>query len=514
MPRPLLLLPVAILVSAGLSAQEGPALFQLWLPDLFDSPFSGANTLLEVPDRPIKRLTILVRDAQQRNINPGRYRIFVNGKGLGNVFEERSVPEGTLLVMEPEALRKRPDELFDPRENAIEMMAEDRRGRRYYQNWVIRVNDTQQNALFGYSSTISPDDPRSVPPDLIVTEPTMPLVLQPAQSSTKVTLKGRLSAGATLRVNGQPAVPAGLGSLTNFEYQATVSRGQSQLVLEATAVKGNSRTVIIPVHTLAPNLPRVSFAGKKFALVIGVSQFGSTQASPPPLPLAAANVTEFARRLETQAGFKKDNIRLLTDEKATLELVRVAFSDFAARAQANDILVVYIVTHGLHDPRLNRGDKLYLALHGTQMPTIESTALAFSDLELLLNRSVRTNQLFMIFDVGHQITGDWRFRSGRNLINNHLLNLFGDRPGWSTFVSGSTDEISTDRLTGGETSSLFNYWLAEALGGASDLNGDHVVTAKEIFSFVSEKVKTESRGVQQPRYKVSTKDGAQPISGQ
>ncbi len=514
MRTPNLIRQAVLFVSMGLSAQEGSKLFQLWLPDFFDTPFTGANTLVELPDRRIQRLRILVRDAQQRNINPGRYKIFVNGKGLGNVFEERTTPEGTLLVMEPETLRKRPDELFDPRENAIEMMAEDRRGRHYYQNWIVRVNDRRENALFGYSSTVSPDDPKAVPPDLVITEPAIPPFLAANQPSAKIVLKGRLSAGATLRVNGQPALAARQGAVFNFEYAVTVAANQRELVLEAADARGNSRKVVIPVYASTPNAPRIRFAGQKYAVLIGVSRFGATKESPPQLALAASNVEEFARSLEKHGGFKHENIRLLTDEKATLEMVRVAFSDFAAKAQSNDMLVVYIATHGLHDPRPNRGDKLYLALHGTQLAVMDSTALPFSDLEFLLNRSVRTNQCFLIFDVGHELTGDWRFQAGHNLVNNHVLKLFSDKSGWSVLVSGSTDDISVERKMDGEASSLFNYWLAQALRGEADFNGDHVVTAKELFSFVSEKVKTESQGVQQPRYKLATQGGDQSIGVQ
>lgn len=489
----------ALLVWLGLSGQESPGLFQISLPDFFETSFSGTNTLIELPDRPIKRLSILVRDAQKRNINPGRYKIFVNGKGLGNVVEERTTLDGALLVMEPEALRRRPDELFDPRENAVEITAEDRRGRIYYQNWILRVNDVDRNALFGYSSSISPDDPRAVPPDLVITEPKAPPVLKANQSSARVTIRGRLSPGATLKVNGQVALTGKLDALATFEYAATVAARQHELILEASDSKGNTRKVIVPVHGPPSATPRVHFNGQKYAVLIGVSNFGSTSQSPPPLPLAAAEVQELARVLEQQSGFKRENIRLLTDEKGTVEQVRTAFSDFTAKAQPNDILLIYIVTHGVHDPRPNRVNKLYLALNGTQIATLDSTALPFSDLEILLNRSIRTDNCFLIFDIGHELNDDWNFHAGRNLVNNHVLNLFSDKPGWSVLVSASSGEVAA--------SSLFSHSLTQGLSGSADLNGDGVVTGKELYAFVSESVKRESQGKQQPRFKAASQSG-------
>src|SRR3954467_7578862 len=115
----------ACLLPLGFSGQESPSVFQLWLPDFFGAPFAGGGSVIELPDKPIQRLTVLIKDAQRRNFNPGRYRITVNGKGLGNVFDERTTNDGTLLDMDLLALRKRPDELFDPAENDIEVMGED-----------------------------------------------------------------------------------------------------------------------------------------------------------------------------------------------------------------------------------------------------------------------------------------------------------------------------------------------------------------------------------------------------
>ncbi len=491
---------------------RGSDIFRLFLPDLFATPFSSSDNLVELPDRGLRRMHILIRDAQRRNINPGRYKIFVNGKGIGNVFEERTTTDGTLLVMEPETLRKRPDEIFDPRENAIEITAEDRRGRRYYQNWILRVNDTKRNALFAYSSSISPDDPGGIPPDVNIEAPASPPVLGAASAAGKVTLRGNISPGAALRVDGRHiSIPTKSSGINLFEYSAPVTAGQRELVLEASDSKGNSRKVVIPIYRTeaAPN--PVRFAGQKFAVVIGVSRFGDVKAAPPPLPLAAADAREFANRLEKNAGFRRENIRVLTDEKATLEMVRIALSDFAAKAQRNDVLLIYLATHGLHDPRPNRGDRLYLALHGTQMGTLDNTALSFSDLELILNRSVRTRQCFLIFDVGHPLNDEWRFRDGRNLVNNHVLNLFGDKPDWGVLVSASSDQVGLDRR--GAASSLFAHWVAEGLGGAADLNRDRVVTGKELFSFVTEKVKTDSQGAQQPRFRMASQAGDSPIAG-
>jgi len=502
---------IALFFSLGLSAQESPSIFELRLPDFSETAFTGANPIIEIPDRPIRRLQILVRDAQRRNMNPGKYKIFVNGKGFGNVIEERTVPEGSLLVMEPEALRKRPDELFDSSENAIEMIAFNRAGRQFYQNWIIRTNASQRNALFAYSSVISPNDPAGIPPDLIVTEPAQPPSLDAGKPSIVIPLRGRVSRNATLTVNGQPVLIQTTAASNDFHTSVTVPRGKREIVIEALDAKGNSRKTIIPIFSIDPSVRPIRFAGQKYAVVVGISQFGTSTGAPPPITLAAAEAQEFATNLQKFAGFKQENIRLLTDEKASLEQIRVALTDFASKAQTNDLLVLYFATHGLHDPRPGRSDRIYFAVHGTQMAQLDSTALGLSDLELYLNRGIRTNQSVLIFDVGHRLNKDWTFSGQRNLVNAHVLRLFGNTPGRHLLVSGSSDQIAEDQTLEGRPAGLFQYWLGKALAGAADLNSDKVVTPRELFSFVAEKVKTASDGAQAPRFVLSEKHSDLPI---
>ena len=92
---------------------------------------------------------------------------------------------------------------------------------------------------------------------------------------------------------------------------------------------------------------------------------------------------------------------------------------------------------------------------------------------------------------------------------NAVLNLFNDKPGLSVLVSGSSDETSKAHEG---TSTMFSHWLADALGGAADLNGDRIVSAQELFSFVAENVKLESKGTQQPRFRLSKDGGVQPLA--
>jgi hypothetical protein len=242
---------------------------------------------------------------------------------------------------------------------------------------------------------------------------------------------------------------------------------------------------------------------------MGISRYGDAKDAPSPLPSAAIDAREMARSLQENAGFRKENIRLLIDEQATKAQIRGGFSDFAASPQGDDLLVIYIAGHGLHDPRPGKSDRMYLAPYGTQLSQIDSTAITFDDLEMWLSRYVKCNHTFLIFDVAHEVQGDyWKF-SGRNLVNNHLLNLFSDQAGRAILVSGSAGEVSRNNADG--SSPAFTRWVSRALGGEADLNQDHVVTADELFKFVTEKVREETNGNQTPRSRLPQKNGSTPL---
>lgn len=501
----------ALLAAAGrVSAEETPRHFQLVLPEFNETPFEDGQEVIELPDRPIRRMDIVVLDAQQRGISQGAVKVWVNGKGVGNILEGRNVAAGTCLSMNPQTLRMRPDEIFDPRENTIEVSASDRRGRRFYQNWIVRVAADRYSS-FAYSGNTSPDDPKGAPPDILLDLPSDPPVIPPGKASAGVLIKGTCASaepGAMLTANGKTISPYSAPATFPFEIEVEAQRTAPEIVLEAVDRKGNRRRVVIPVVAQQGAPSKARFAGKKYALVIGISRYGDANDAPPALYAAAADAAEFGKQLLTKGGFRPENLRVLTDEKATMEQIRVGFYDFAAKADRDDLLLIYVIAYGLHDPRPGRAETLYLAAHGTRVEQLESTALAFEELDRLLNRSLRSNNAFLVFDVGHELPAEWKF-PGRSLVNNRLLNIFSEQLGRAVLVSGSSGEVSRSREAGGPR--LFHQWLTAGLSGKADLNLDRVVSAAELFGFVTGQVQKETSNSQTPRFRLSTGKATVPV---
>ena len=500
---------LAMLSGNEASAQEASRLFQLILPDFSDKKFDQTATTIEVASRPIRNLQVQILEPSASKIGYGRIVVKVNGKGLGNAFDRKANTDGILMVMTPQTLGLRPDQVFDPFENTIEVVAEDRKGRRYYHNWVVRVREQSPNSYFTYTAQVSPDDPNGFPPDLNLTEPIQPILAAP---NARVTFKGTFASAkpvAVLKVNGT-AIAEAPDSQATFQTSLLINPSWKEVTVEAIDGKGNRRAVVVPIIRPTPSGPKTRFAGNRYAVVIGISDFGKNKEAPAPLPAAAADANEIARVLEAN-GFPKSNIRLIKDDQATADQVRIAFSDFASKAGPNDLLVVYVSTYGLHVPFTP--DRLYLAAYGTQLKQVDVSSISLDDLASRMMKNVRCNNTLMVFDVGHAIPpGDIRFPS-KNLVNGRLIRLFAEDDGRAVLVSGSADEDSINEQASGGTRSIFSEAVASAFQGSNaDLNRDHVLTAEELVRYVAEHVKQRSAGAQNPRFSLGKSAISAPVA--
>ena len=484
----------------GSFSQGGGGYFELILPELNQVIGSG-NVVADVPARPLSRIRIQVLGSADKNLGYGDLHVRINGKSVSNIFNTLSNDRGKLLAMDESTIKMRTDraQIFDPRENTIEAYGKDRRGRTYYQNWILRSGTENVNAYFTYVSEISPSDETGLPPDINLDEPKGPVIVSSSNHTLTVRVKGLASSAsslASLSINGKPVRDPARGLSLPFDEAVGVTSAQDALTVEATDQKGNRRRISVPVIRPGVRSQRVRVSGDRFAVIIGISKFTAGSNGPPPLPAAAADARELATALRTR-GFKGENVRLLLDEEATVEQIRTALGDFTGRAKREDFLVVFLTTQGMHDP--SAPDKVYLAASDTQRRSLSDTAIEISELQMLLNRAVRCRHTLLFFDAEHPLGQEWAFQ-GKPIVNSYLLNLFDGPLGRSVLVSGAPGQEAQERKNGEIPRGLFASVLDEGLSGAADIDHDGVITARELCSYVSETVRRSSGGVQYPQF--------------
>jgi hypothetical protein len=497
------------LVAVAVVSQTGPSYFELKLPDL-NKVIGSGNVVADVPPDHLSRLTIQLLGSADKNLGYGDVHVRINGKGAGNIFNSGANDRGKFLSMDPSTLAARHDVIFDPRENTVEVYGTDRRSRTYYQNWILRSGLENINPFFTYVSELSPVDESGLPPDLNLDQPTGPIPF-PNTTGRSLTVRLKGSAGAssgiaTLTANGKPLQSVGPGLVWTFNELVPVPRSDEVLVIQAVDKKGNKRSITIPISHPTMASQRFRSSGERFALLIGISRFAKADTLPA-ITAAAADTRLLAHSLK-ERGFRDQNVRMLTDEQATSEQVRTALEDFTARAKPEDLLVIFVSTHGVHNP--SSPEHIYLAAADTQPRALNNTAIEISELQLLLNRALRCRHTLLFFDAEHTLGPEWSF-SGKSVVHSHLLTLLSETVGSSVLVSSSSGQDSHDQRDATEARGLFAAALADGLVGSADVNHDGVLTARELCAFVSETVRNATGNKQVPEFRFSETEADAPL---
>jgi uncharacterized caspase-like protein len=155
--------------------------------------------------------------------------------------------------------------------------------------------------------------------------------------------------------NGSEALDQGLNPL---ELSTPSSRG-------ITATEGPA-----PEASAAPVRPGP--VQEKWALVVGIGDF--TDSEIPHLNYTTADATAFADALEDPAigQFPTDNVHLLTDKQATTKNIKEQLNWIARHAGADDLVVIYVATHGTPRTVDSAGGANYLVTYDTEAHTGEN----------------------------------------------------------------------------------------------------------------------------------------------
>ena len=248
------------------------------------------------------------------------------------------------------------------------------------------------------------------------------------------------------------------------------------------------------------------FTGRKLAAIIGVSRYQFHDAGLNDLQYADADARAMRDFLlqPNGGGFKPADILYMENSGATTDAVRDALMRLLPRAGPNDLVFIYIASHGSPDPFDPK--KLYFVMNDTKVADMPRTGFGMFELQELLDHMVRAERVVVFIDACHSagISGT-KLVTGRQLerVENNVFNLYASRlyreTGRAVMTSSDVSEISEEGAGWGGGHGVFTWSLLEGLRGAADLNRDHVVTAGELFSYVAVQVRQETNARQNPR---------------
>ena len=282
----------------------------------------------------------------------------------------------------------------------------------------------------------------------------------------------------------------------------TLQPGENVIEISAVDKAGNAaqvvRTVTRPVTAAAP-APSAKPANEQWAVVIGVGRYESPQI--PRLKYTVPDAEAIHATL-LAAGFKKDNVILLTDRsdrKPTLKNIKWALGTFLSRAaRKDDTVVIFFAGHGAPeiDPRGVERDGLakYLIPADADPDDLFSTALPMDDLQTIFSR-LESERVVAFIDACYSGAAGGRTFAAKKTRSTSVDDLFLERlaraKGRAIVTASRPAEVSMELPELGH--GVFSYFLLQGLKGAADANRDGIVTLDELYAYVEQQVSRKSR---------------------
>ena len=222
------------------------------------------------------------------------------------------------------------------------------------------------------------------------------------------------------------------------------------------------------IATLAIMIMVCSVAtAKTYVVSVGVKTYKNPKLNTLNLPVNDAQTVKY---IYDKNG--NSEVIFLADAYATKQNILAQMKRLYARASENDIILLFFSGHGYQG-----GFSVY------------DGNLSYSSIRNVMASSRSKNK--MIF-ADACYSGQMRGQTSKSQSNsNELKNL-----NVMLFLSSRSSETSIERR--GDSNGIFTTALQAALRGNADKNRDRVITAKELFDYVSSRVSTETRGKQHP----------------
>jgi len=218
-----------------------------------------------------------------------------------------------------------------------------------------------------------------------------------------------------------------------------------------------------------------------FALVAGINRFGNPDIS---LNYARPDAEALAEVLRTHASsalFSKTEVTLLTDSDATIDNLRRAADRIKSRARAEDVVVIYLASHG----EIREGRYFLLTASTDYLMTedLEKTCLTGEELQERLSEIPASKKLLLLdtCNAGKLVLA----MNTRSISESAVLLRLSRAIG--TYVMAATTEAQY-ASEGYKGHGLFSWVLINGLKGGADMDRNGIVEVDELKLYVKNKV--------------------------
>ena len=233
---------------------------------------------------------------------------------------------------------------------------------------------------------------------------------------------------------------------------------------------------------------------EKWAIVVGVGTFKDARIRS--LALAAKDARDLTSAITNPdiGRFRRENVKTLLNNEATLQNIRTAIGWVHERADRNDLLLLYFASHG--SPReLDPNGVSYILANDTDttdVATLYGTSLQMIDLVENISRDIRAARVVLVLDTCYSGDATISHHRGLKIVRDPTtsysvaLKRLMTVPGRAVVASSQADEQSMESAK--RQNGYFTHFLLEGLRKSSGSG-----TLEDLFAFVRERVSTTVR---------------------
>ncbi len=230
-------------------------------------------------------------------------------------------------------------------------------------------------------------------------------------------------------------------------------------------------------------------AVKVWALVVGIARYNHM----PSLRYTDDDAYLFYSFLKSPEGgaLPDEQIKLLIDEEASRENILDGMRQVLLKADENDVVLFYYSGHGLE------GAFVPVDFDGF------NNRLQFDEIKHIMAESKAKHKLLLgdaCYSGGLLAFENDDGLAAKSSVEESLQKYYtaieNSEGGMALMMSSNSEEVSLE--DGNLRSGIFSYFLIQGLKGKADIDGDKIITIKELFNYVNKKVRAYTADAQKP----------------
>ena len=224
-----------------------------------------------------------------------------------------------------------------------------------------------------------------------------------------------------------------------------------------------------------------------YAFIVGINKYQDPTI--PSLNYAVNDANAIAKMLES-LEFPKENIKILLNEEATLAKIKDEFASLGKKTKKNDRLLVYWAGHGESEATARGGEVGYLIPSDARLASKYSTCLGMEEVKRMTEMVAAKHILFLVDACYGGLAGV----TSRAILKQTeaYLQKVTSAEAVQIITAGTKDEEVVESATW-KHSAFAKAILDGFESRVADLDGNSVVTADELFSYLQPKVFDLSR---------------------